>query len=85
MDSFSLIADMMYVSANAPRISRAVFEICLRRGWSATAELALRLCKAFELRWWEHQHPLRQFGNVLLPELLFKLEDKGLTLEQLQV
>ncbi len=45
VDSFSLIADMMYVSTNAPRIARAVFEICLRRGWSATAELALRLCK----------------------------------------
>ena len=51
VESFSLIADMMYVSSNAPRISRAIFEICLRRGWSATAELALRLCKAFELRW----------------------------------
>lgn len=45
VDSFSLIADMMYVSSNAPRISRAIFEICLRRGWSGTAELALRLCK----------------------------------------
>lgn len=85
VDSFSLIADMMYVSANAPRISRAIFEICLRKGWSATAELALRLCKAFELRWWDHQHPLRQFGNALPSELLFKLEDKHLSLEQLQV
>lgn len=45
VESFSLTADMMYVSTNAPRIARAVFEICLRRGWSATAELALRLCK----------------------------------------
>lgn len=45
MDSFSLTADMMYISSNAPRIARSVFEICLRRGWSATAELALRLCK----------------------------------------
>lgn len=45
VDSFSLTADMMYVSSNAPRIARSVFEICLRRGWSATAELALGLCK----------------------------------------
>lgn len=45
VDSFSLIADMMYVSSNAPRIARAVFEICLRRGWSSCAELALTLCK----------------------------------------
>lgn len=45
VESFSLIADMMYVSSNAPRIARAVFEICLRRGWSSCAELALTLCK----------------------------------------
>ena len=49
MDSFSLTADMMYVSTNAPRIARAVFEIALRRGWSGTAELALRLCKVWEM------------------------------------
>jgi hypothetical protein len=34
---------------------------------------------------WEHQHPLRQFGNALSPELLFKIEDRGLALEQLEV
>ena len=45
VDSFSLIADMMYVSSNAPRIARSVFEICLRRGWSSCADLALTLCK----------------------------------------
>ena len=45
VESFSLIADMMYVSSNAPRIARSVFEICLRRGWSSCAELALALCK----------------------------------------
>lgn len=45
VESFSLIADMMYVSSNAPRIARSVFEICLRRGWSSCAELALTLCK----------------------------------------
>lgn len=30
VESFSLTADMMYVSSNAPRIIRAIFEICLR-------------------------------------------------------
>ena len=45
VESFSLIADMMYVSSNAPRIARSVFEICLRRGWSSCADLALTLCK----------------------------------------
>ena len=45
MESFSLSADMMYVSQNAPRICRALFEICLRRGWSTAAEMALTMCK----------------------------------------
>jgi replicative superfamily II helicase len=159
MESFSLTADMMYVSQNAPRICRALFEICLRRSWSAVAELALTLCKArpraacrrrlrpqaaghaelaaaclraqswglpglcaraqrrferlsasraeqagapararahcakecarrgvqaFERRLWPHQHALRQFEHALAPELLAKLEDRGLDLERLQ-
>lgn len=45
IDSFSLIADMNYVSQNAPRICRAVFEIAMRNQWSLTADLALTLCK----------------------------------------
>ena len=44
-ESFSLTADMMYVSANAPRICRALFEICLRRSWSTAADMALTMCK----------------------------------------
>ena len=38
-------ADMMYVSQNAPRICRALFEICLRRSWSTAADMALAMCK----------------------------------------
>ena len=44
-ESFSLTADMMYVSQNAPRICRALFEICLRRSWSTAADMALTMCK----------------------------------------
>ncbi|EIE24813.1 Sec63-domain-containing protein [Coccomyxa subellipsoidea C-169] len=83
MESFSLTADMMYVSQNAPRICRALFEICLRRSWSTAAELALTLCKAFERRLWPHAHALRQFEHALAPELLMKLEDRGLDLDRL--
>ncbi|KAK9785880.1 hypothetical protein WJX73_006814 [Symbiochloris irregularis] len=83
MDSFSLTADMMYVSQNAPRICRAAFEICLRRGWPAAAELTLTLCKAFERRLWPHSHALRQFERALSPEILLKLEERGFTLERL--
>ena len=45
VDSFSLIADLNYVAQNAGRIGRAIFEICLRRGWAPAAEVALSLCK----------------------------------------
>ncbi|PRW32956.1 activating signal cointegrator 1 complex subunit 3 isoform B [Chlorella sorokiniana] len=83
VDSFSLTADLMYVSQNAPRIARALFEICLRKGWSSAAELCLTMSKAFELRLWPDQHPLRQFEQQLSYELLRKLEDRNLTLDVL--
>ncbi|CAK0786311.1 hypothetical protein CVIRNUC_009524 [Coccomyxa viridis] len=82
-ESFSLTADMMYVSQNAPRICRALFEICLRRSWSTAADMALTMCKAFERRLWPHQHPLRQFEGELKPELLMKIEDRNLDLDRL--
>ena len=40
--------------------------------------------QAFELRIWGHQHPLRQFEQVLSHEILFKMEDRGLTMERLE-
>ncbi|GMH32834.1 hypothetical protein BSKO_00668 [Bryopsis sp. KO-2023] len=82
-EAFSLVADMMYVAKNAPRICRAVFEICLRRGWSTVAEIMLNLCKAFELRLWPHQHPFRQFESIMGSNLLDKLEKAELWLDQL--
>jgi len=84
-DSFSLIADLNYVSQNAPRLARALFEICARRGWSSAADLCLTIAKCLERRLWpEHfQHPLWQFEGHLKPELLRKLDDRGLTMERL--
>ncbi|GFR39796.1 hypothetical protein Agub_g282, partial [Astrephomene gubernaculifera] len=76
LESFSLTADLMFASQNAPRIMRAIFEICLRRKWSSMADTCLTLAKALELRLWPHNHPLRQFEGTpgLGPELLQKLE-----------
>lgn len=39
--------------------------------------------QCFEKRLWPHQHALRQFDNALSPELLHKLEDRGLDLDHL--
>lgn len=60
VQGFSLVADSNYVASNVGRICRALFEICLRRGWSSMADFMLTLCKAVDRRLWWHQHPLRQ-------------------------
>lgn len=48
--SFTLISDRSYVIQSAGRISRALFEIALHRGWSGTAERMLTLCKCIDRR-----------------------------------
>lgn len=45
IDSFSLVADINYTAQNAGRIARALFEICLRKGWSPAADVCLAICK----------------------------------------
>ena len=35
VSSFTLQSDMNYIAQNAGRIARALFEICLKRGWSS--------------------------------------------------
>ncbi|MCO5571323.1 hypothetical protein L7F22_025061 [Adiantum nelumboides] len=83
LDGFSLIADSAYISASLGRIMRALFEICLRRGWCSMTALLLEFCKAVDHQIWPHQHPLRQFEKELSPEILRKLEDRGLDLDGL--
>ncbi len=36
---------MLYISSNAPRIARALFEIVLRKGWAGMTETMLTICK----------------------------------------
>lgn len=45
-------------------ILRAMFEICLKRGWAAPAKSALDLCKMVDKRMWGSMTPLRQFKGV---------------------
>ncbi|KAF9010868.1 Sec63-domain-containing protein [Hymenopellis radicata] len=49
-ESFVLVADMVFVQQSAGRILRAMFEICLKRGWAVPAKAALDLCKMVEKR-----------------------------------
>ncbi|KAJ8643830.1 hypothetical protein MRB53_005578 [Persea americana] len=83
IDSFSLISDAAYISASLARIMRALFEICLRRGWSEMSSFLLGYCKAIDRQIWPHQHPLRQFDKDLSPEILRKLEDRDVDLDRL--
>ena len=83
MEAFSLVADSSYISQNASRICRALFELCLRRGWPSLAEELLTLSKAVDLRIWPHQHALRQFEQTLSAETIYKLEERQATVERL--
>ncbi|KAF8970308.1 Sec63-domain-containing protein [Flammula alnicola] len=75
LDGFVLIADMVFVQQSAGRILRAIFEICLKRGWAVPAKAALDLCKMVEKRMWGSMTPLRQFKGVP-PEVIRKAEGK---------
>ncbi|KAH9647075.1 DExH-box ATP-dependent RNA helicase DExH12 [Citrus sinensis] len=70
LEGLSLTSDM-----SAGRLSRALFEIVLKRGWSQLAEKALKLSKMVTKRMWSVQTPLRQF-NGIPNEILMKLEKK---------
>lgn len=64
VDSFTLQSDTNYVAQNAGRITRALFEICLRKGWSGMSRYYLNLCKSIDRRVRLDHNPLRQFDDV---------------------
>lgn len=61
LEGLALMADLVYVTQSAGRILRAIFEICLKKGWAGVAKIALDLCKMAEKRMWPTMTPLRQF------------------------
>jgi replicative superfamily II helicase len=73
IDDFALISDTAYVSKNASRILRALFQIALSRSWGPTASVILTLSKGVDKKMWSFETPLRQFD---LPyEILDKVEN----------
>ncbi|KAK6170203.1 hypothetical protein SNE40_018654 [Patella caerulea] len=83
LQSFSLISDQAYVAQNAARIIRALFEMALKQGWPLMASRLLMLCKVVDKRLWGCDSPLHQFP-LLNPELIYKLEEKNLTIDRLR-
>lgn len=61
LEGLALMADLVYVTQSAGRILRAIFEICMKKGWAGVAKIALDLCKMAEKRMWPTMSPLRQF------------------------
>lgn len=77
LDGFALLADMVHIHQSAARIFRALFEICLHRGWAVMAEKILNIAKMVDKRMWLSHSPLRQFPQV--PEtILRKIEKKDI-------
>ncbi|ORX98893.1 Sec63-domain-containing protein [Basidiobolus meristosporus CBS 931.73] len=75
LEGFALVSDMVYVTQSAGRILRAIFEICLKRGWAQLARKALDLCKMAEKRMWLSMSPLKQFKQIPA-DILKRLEKK---------
>lgn len=75
LEGFALVADMVFIQQSAGRILRAVYEICLKRGWAVPTRAALDLCKMVEKRMWGSMTPLRQFKGVP-SEVIRKAEGK---------
>jgi pre-mRNA-splicing helicase BRR2 len=75
LEGFALIADMVYVTQSAGRILRAIFEMCLKRGWAQSSYKALDLCKMVDKHMWLSLNPLRQIKDFPM-DVIKKLERK---------
>ncbi|KAF2002844.1 Sec63-domain-containing protein [Amniculicola lignicola CBS 123094] len=64
LEGLAVMADLVYVTQSAQRIMRAIFEICLKKGYAEVSRIALELCKTIEQRMWPSMSPLRQFPKV---------------------
>ncbi|KAG8227038.1 hypothetical protein J437_LFUL013825 [Ladona fulva] len=83
VQSFSLMSDSSYISQNAGRIVRALFEIVLRKNNPILAGRFLTVGKMFEQQLWDFQSPLRQFTSLSF-EILQKIEDINLTVDRIR-
>ena len=83
MRSFSLISDMTYITQNAARIARALFEIVLHKNLPLLSGRMLRFAKTVEKQMWDFEHPLKQHP-LLKPEVVGKLENRNVTLDKLR-
>jgi activating signal cointegrator complex subunit 3 len=81
--SFSLVSDMTYITQNAARIVRALFEIVLRKNLPLLAGRMLRFAKCIERQMWDFDHPLKQHP-LLKPDIAAKFDNFNVTLDKLR-
>ena len=75
LDGYALNVDKVYVTQSASRIMRALFEICVKRGWGQASQRCLEMAKMIDKAMWTCMNPLRQFKSI--PEyVLSRLEKK---------
>ncbi|GAB6023297.1 hypothetical protein CHUAL_008104 [Chamberlinius hualienensis] len=82
LEGFALMSDMVYVTQSAGRLTRAIFEIVLHRGWAQLTDKALAMCKMIDRRMWQSMSPLRQFKKIP-EEVIKKIEKKNFPWERL--
>ena len=83
IESFSLISDAHYVEQNASRLLRGLFEIVSKKRWARLSARLLDWCLMIDHRLWDFQTPLRQMNGALNNEILYKIEQKKLSLDDL--
>lgn len=84
VNSFSLMSDLSFITQNAVRIARALFEIMLHRNNPLMAGRFLRLCLMLEHQLWYTESEMRQF-HILGPDIINKIEGcNGLSVHKLR-
>jgi pre-mRNA-splicing helicase BRR2 len=78
LEGYALLTDMVYVTQSAGRILKALFEICLKRGWAVLTRKCLEMCKMVDHRSWLSMSPLRQFGDFPF-DIIRRLERKDIS------
>ncbi|ORM42239.1 U5 small nuclear ribonucleoprotein helicase [Babesia sp. Xinjiang] len=78
LEGYALVSEMTFITQNAGRILRALYEIALSNSWSQLAQRLFDFCKMVERRMWSVMLPLRQFKS-LPEELMLKLERNDFT------
>ncbi|XP_075249167.1 U5 small nuclear ribonucleoprotein 200 kDa helicase-like [Convolutriloba macropyga] len=81
LDGFAIACDMVFISQNAGRLLRAIFEIALSRGWAQLTDRALNLGKMVNHKMWLSMCPLRQFKKIP-DEVVRKIEKKNFMWER---